>query len=99
MMTTMIVLEIPGVWMGSHLVPGRVEPGFNVLLRMGSSIEESHRRFQDNILNKTRIPLIKDYCPNGNTESTPQDEMALTWFDSDMADRIETSPEEAVMKN
>jgi hypothetical protein len=30
-----IVLEIPGMCMGSQLIPGRLEPGYVVLLRKG----------------------------------------------------------------
>jgi hypothetical protein len=34
----MIVQEIPGLCMGSHLIPGRLEPGYVILLRKGVSM-------------------------------------------------------------
>jgi hypothetical protein len=95
----MIVLEIPGFCMGSQLIPGRLEPGYVVLLRKGTSMKGFHRWYQDQILYKTYITLRNEYCPTGSAELIPQDEMALTWFDSDMTNTKETSSDEAVMKN
>jgi hypothetical protein len=89
----MIVIEVPGMCMNSHLIAGTRSPGYVVLLRKGTSMERFHRWYQDEILYKTFQTQLQR-CPTFNS-----DERALIWFDSDMTATKETSSDEAMMKN